>query len=142
MANEVEIVRPLHQNPILLRQVPGAIQCGFPSPAADYMEETIDLEHYLRPNPTSTYVVKCTGDSMVDAHILPGSILIVDRSISPANNKVVLAVVNGEFLLKYFIKNSSGIRLLPANKKYQPIPITDGMDFSIWGIVTKIILST
>jgi DNA polymerase V len=53
----------------------------------------------------------------------------------------VVAVINGEFLLKYFIKNSSGIRLLPANKKYSPIPITEGMDFSIWGTVTKIILS-
>jgi DNA polymerase V len=85
--------------------------------------------------------VRNIGDSMIDAHILPNSLLIVDKSVIPTNNKIVVAVVNGEFLLKYFIKNSSGIRLLPANKKYPPIPITEGMDFSIWGTVTKIILN-
>ena len=78
---------------------------------------------------------------MIDAHITPNSLLIVDKSVTPVNNKIVVAVVNGEFLLKYFIKNSSGIRLMPANKKYPPIPITEDMDFSIWGTVTKIILN-
>jgi len=78
---------------------------------------------------------------MTDAHILPNSILVADRSLQPSNKKIVLAVLNGEFLIKYFIKNSSGIRLLPANKKFQPISITDEMDFSLWGVVKKIILN-
>lgn len=141
LKHEVEIIDLPDSNPILIRQFPGYIQAGFPSPAADYMEEAIDLEKLLRPNPVSTFFVRCTGDSMIDANILPGALLIVDRSVRLANNKIVVAVVNGEFLLKYYIKNSSGIRLLPANKKFDPIPITEGMEFSVWGVVTKIILN-
>ena len=139
--HEIQLIQSEEGSPIILRHFPGYIQSGFPSPAADYLEEIIDLEHLLRPNPLSTFIVRNIGDSMIDAHILPNSLLIVDKSVIPTNNKIVVAVVNGEFLLKYFIKNSSGIRLLPANKKYPPIPITEGMDFSIWGTVTKIILS-
>jgi DNA polymerase V len=139
--HEIKIIQSEEGSPIFLRHFPGYVQAGFPSPAADYLEEIIDLEHLLRHNPLSTFIVRNIGDSMIDAHIPPNSLLIVDKSVVPSNNKIVVAVVNGEFLLKYFIKNSSGIRLLPANKKYPPIPITEGMDFSIWGTVTKIILS-
>lgn len=142
MKGEIEIINVSASNPILLRQMPGLVPAGFPSPAADYMEESIDLEQYLRPNPVSTFIVRCKGDSMIDAHITPDCLLVVDKSLSASNNKIVVAVVNGEFVLKYFIKNSSGIRLMPANKKYNPIPITEEMDFSIWGVVTKIIINT
>ena len=141
MANEVEILKSSRTSPILIKQFPGYVQAGFPSPAGDYLEEEIDLDRLLRPNPVSTFFVRCTGDSMIEANILPGALLIVDKSIKLTNNKIVVAAVNGEFLLKYYIKNSSGIRLMPANKKFPPIPVTEDMDFSIWGIVTKIILS-
>lgn len=139
--HEIEMIQMNQANPILIRQFPGYIHAGFPSPAADYMEEIIDLEQHLRPNPLSSFIVRNIGDSMIDAHILPNSLLVVDKSVKASNNKIVVAVVNGEFLLKYYFKNSSGIRLIPANKKYQPIPITEEMDFSVWGIVTKIILN-
>ena len=128
-----------HENPILVRYAQ-AVPAGFPSPAADYAEEDIDFNTLLMPRPAATFVMKVQGDSMADAHIPDGAFLVVDRSVKPINNRIVVAVVNGELTVKRFIKNSSGIRLMPANPKYKPIPITDDMDFSIWGTVTKIIV--
>jgi DNA polymerase V len=77
---------------------------------------------------------------MIEAHIPDQSLLVVDRSIKPANGNIIVAIVNGEFTVKRFIKNSSGIRLMPANPKYKPIVITEDMEFAVWGTVTKIII--
>lgn len=134
-------IKDLHEC-VTLRYYDYAIPAGFPSPAADYLMEEIDLSKELMPHPLSTFIVKVTGDSMIDAHILPGSKLVVDRSIKPHSNSIVVATINGEFTVKRFIKNSSGIRLLPANPRYQPIPITEGMEFSVWGVVTQILIDT
>lgn len=128
------------QECVTLRCYDSAIPAGFPSPAADYMMEEIDLGKELMPRPLSTFIIKVTGDSMIDAHILPESKLVVDRSIKPRNNSIVVATINGEFTVKRFIKNSSGIRLMPANPRYQPIPITEGMEFAVWGVVTQILI--
>lgn len=117
-----------------------AVKAGFPSPAMDYMEEEIDFNQLLRPRPSSTFVVRVDGHSMVDAHIPDQALLVVDRSIKPASGNIIVAIVNGEFTVKRFIKNSSGIRLMPANPKYQPIVISEGMEFAVWGTVTKIII--
>lgn len=118
-----------------------AVSAGFPSPAADYIQEEIDLNQHLRPRPLSTFIIRVKGDSMSEAFIPDGSLLIIDRSLKPVSNMIVLAVLNSELVLKRFIKNSSGIRLMPANPKYQPIPITEDMDFRIWGTVTQIIIN-
>lgn len=128
------------ENHILVRYFNGDVPAGFPSPAADYMEDQIDLNKLLISHPSATFFIKVKGDSMKDAYIPDGATLIVDRSIKPQSNYIVLAIVNGEFTVKRFIKNSSGIRLMPANEKYKPIPITEGMEFSVWGTVTKIII--
>ena len=128
------------ENPILVRYFNSNVAAGFPSPAADYMEDQIDLNKLLISHPSATFFIKVKGDSMKDAYIPDGATLIVDKSIKPQNNYIVLAVVNGEFTIKRFIKNSSGIRLMPANEKYKPIPINEGMEFSVWGTVTKIII--
>lgn len=128
-----------HESPVLARyaqSVPG----GFPSPAADYMEEEINFNSYLMPRPNATFVMRVQGDSMTEAHIPHNALIVVDRSIKPANNQVVVAVVDGEITVKRFIQNSSGIRLMPANVRYKPIPITEEMDFRIWGTVTRIII--
>jgi DNA polymerase V len=115
---------------------------GFPSPAADFVEEEIDLNKHLIPRPNSTYIVRAVGDSMINAHIPDNTLLVVDRSIKPVNNRIVVAVINNEFTIKRFIQNSSGIRLVPEspNPRYKPIPIVEGVDFSIWGVVTHIII--
>ncbi|MBS1751897.1 MAG: translesion error-prone DNA polymerase V autoproteolytic subunit [Bacteroidetes bacterium] len=116
------------------------VPAGFPSPAADYMEDEIDFNHLLRPRPASTFVVRVQGDSMIEANIPSNALLIVDRSVKPVSGNIVVAVVNSEFTVKRLIKNSSGIRLMPANPKYNPIPVTEGMDFAVWGTVTQIII--
>lgn len=127
--------------PILLNDFNSTVSAGFPSPAADYIQEEIDLNQYLKPHPSSTFLIRVKGDSMIEAFIPDGALLVVDRSIKPGNNKIVLAVLNGELVLKRFIKNSSGIRLMPANNKYDPIPINEEMDFRVWGTVTQIIIN-
>lgn len=129
-------------NPILIRYYNSNVPAGFPSPAADYMEDQIDLNKLLIAHPSATFFIKVKGDSMKDAYIPDGATLIVDRSVKPVSNSIVLAVVNGEFTVKRFIKNSSGIRLMPANEKYKPIPIVEGMEFYVWGTVTKIIIDS
>ncbi len=129
------------EDPIRMQYERG-LRAGFPSPAADYSGEEIDLNQLLRPHPASTFLVRVEGDSMTGAHIPDQALLVVDRSVTPVNNSIVVAVVNGEFTVKTFICNSSGIRLLPANPRYPPIPVTEGMDFSVWGTVTKVIIDT
>src|SRR6478735_12754878 len=81
------------------------VQAGFPSPAMDYMEERIDLNKEFIKHPLATFIVECTGDSMINAFIPPKARLIVDRSVSAKNGDIVLAVLNGEFTVKYLRKN-------------------------------------
>ncbi len=120
----------------------GYVPAGFPSPASDYMEEGIDLNKELIRRPSSTYFFRATGESMIGAHIPPDSILIVDRSVKPRNNSIVLAVVNGEFTVKYFVNQGGQCLLVPANPKFKPIRILEGMDFSVWGVVMSVIIKT
>lgn len=115
------------------------IPAGFPSPALDYMEERIDLNKILVQHPLATFVVECTGDSMINAFIPPMAKLVVDRSLTPQNNDIVLAVVNGEFTVKFLKKNEHKCWLVPANRKYAELEITPEMSFEVWGVVTNII---
>jgi DNA polymerase V len=147
--NELNPEQPITFHKIVAQESPVLtglgidVQAGFPSPAGDYLEEEINLNHYLIPRPNSTFIVRVKGDSMLNAHIPDNSLLVVDKSVKPVNNRIVVAIVDNEFTVKRFIKNSSGIRLLPEspNPKYRPIPITDEMDFRIWGTVTNIIIN-
>ena len=100
-----------------------SVAAGFPSPANDYLEETINLNNHLIQHPTATFYVKCTGLSMIDAFIPPVAHLLVDRSVKAQNGHIVLAYVNGGFTVKYLQLNEQKCRLLPANKKFSPIEI-------------------
>ena len=120
----------------------GYVPAGFPSPASDYMEDGIDLNKELIRRPSSTYFFRATGESMIDAHIPPDAILVVDKAVRPRNNSIVLAVVNGEFTVKYFVQQNGECLLLPANPKFKPLRILEGMDFSVWGVVTSVIIKT
>ena len=119
----------------------GLVSAGFPSPASDYMEEDIDLKAFLQPNPTATYLARVKGDSMVNAHIPDNAIVVIDKSIKPRNNSVIVASLNGENVIKHFVKTHAGLFLSPNNSAYKPIRITDEMDFSVWGVVTHVIVS-
>ncbi|MBC7865980.1 MAG: translesion error-prone DNA polymerase V autoproteolytic subunit [Gloeobacteraceae cyanobacterium ES-bin-316] len=117
------------------------IPAGFPSPAADHMEERIDLNKELVPHPNATFVVSCQGDSMINAFIPHKAKLVVDRSVKPQNGSIVVAVLNGEFTVKYLRKNQYKCWLVPANSKYNAIEITEEMNMQVWGVVTNIIIN-
>ena len=127
--------------PITILSYNANIPAGFPSPAADYMEERIDLNKELVPHPNSTFVVSCQGDSMINAFIPAKAKLVVDRSVKPQNGSIVVAVVNGEFTVKYLRKNKHKCWLVPANIKYSEMEITDEMNMQVWGVVTSIIIN-
>jgi DNA polymerase V len=115
------------------------VPAGFPSPAMDYIEERIDLNKEFIPHPLSTFIIESSGNSMINAFIPPKARLIVDRSITPKNGDIVLAVLNGEFTVKFLKKNNYKCWLVPANSKFKEIEITSEMDMKIWGVVTNII---
>src|SRR4051812_39618575 len=112
----------------------GKIPAGFPSPALDYMEERIDLNKAFIPHPLATFLIQCTGDSMINAFIPPNAYLLVDRSRAAQNGDIVLAVLNGEFTVKFIKKNPHKCWLVPANSKYPETEITPAMDFQVWGV--------
>lgn len=112
------------------------ISAGFPSPADDFLEKKLDLNKYLIHNSASTFLVRVNGHSMINAGISDGDILVVDRSLEPENNKIVIGIINGEFTVKRIVKKVKRLFLQPENENYQPVEITEDTDFKIWGIVT------
>ena len=117
------------------------LAAGFPSPADEYLEKTLDLNEYLVDKPAATFFVRAAGDSMIGAGIQPGDLLVVDRAKEPKNNSVVVALVNGEFTVKRFFKKGTKISLRAENPAYQPLEITAEMDFEVWGVVAHVIHS-
>lgn len=115
------------------------VAAGFPSPAEDYVEGELNLNEYLVRNPVATFLVRATGDSMIEAGILPGDLLIVDRSIPPADKHIIIAAVDGELTVKRLKKDNGRIILCPENKKYSPIMIQTENELLIWGVVTNVI---
>ncbi|NCI51369.1 translesion error-prone DNA polymerase V autoproteolytic subunit [Sediminibacterium roseum] len=125
---------------LLIPWITACVRTGFPSPAADYHEERIDLNKELITHPLATFIVDSEGDSMIDAFIPPRARLVIDKALTAKNGDLVLAILNGEFTVKYLKKNDFKCWLIPANKKYPDIEIKDGMDFQVWGVVTRIII--
>lgn len=116
-----------------------AVNAGFPSPAADYMEGELDLNQFLIQNPDATFFIRVNGDSMIDAGILDEDILVIDRSVQAKHNSIILAVVDGEFTVKRFSTRGGRTMLYPENHNYAPIEVTENETFQIWGVVTSCI---
>lgn len=114
----------------------GGIKAGFPSPAQDYMESAIDLNKELIKHPASTFYGRVKGDSMIDANVHDGDILVIDKSLEPQNGDMAVCFIDGEFTIKYIRLEKDVIWLEPANENYEPIKVTIENDFLIWGIVT------
>jgi len=142
MSTSVKVMRPDKQ-PAGFRQplFAGSVSAGFPSPADDYIEGKLDLNEYLIQHPAATFFVRTAGDSMIDAGIHPGDILIVDRAIEPVDNSVVIAAVHGELTVKRIRKSGSKLFLVPENGCYEPLEVTEEMDVEVWGVVTTVIHS-
>ncbi len=117
------------------------VAAGFPSPADDYVENNLNLNDLLIEHPAATFFVRVTGDSMTGAGINSGDILVVDRALTPGNRSIVVAILNGEFTVKRFSRAGGRLFLLPENPAYDPIEVTDGAGFEVWGIVTYVIHS-
>ena len=115
-----------------------AVSAGFPSPAQDYVEKTLDLNELLISRPSATYFVRAEGDSMLGAGIHDGDILIVDRSLTAKHGDVVIASLQGELTVKRLALYPS-CQLLPSNKRYKPIPIKEESDLELFGVVTNVI---
>lgn len=111
------------------------VEAGFPSPAEDYIEGHLDLNEYFVSNPPSTFYVKVSGQSMKNAGIFPGDILIIDRSITPVDKKIVIAIIDNELVVKRLRIFDSHIELHSENEDYQPLVIEQSQNLSIWGVV-------
>lgn len=116
-----------------------AISAGLPAAAEDELEDQLDLNELLIKHPTSTFFLKVTGLSMINAGIHHDDILIVDRSIKPTDGKIVIAAINGELTVKRLSIDGDHVQLIPENDHFQPIDITTDCDLHIWGVVTNVI---
>lgn len=127
---ETELELPLYNS---------GVKAGFPSPAEDFAELSIDLNKQLIKNPASTFLTRVDGDSMKDIGIHNNDLLVVDRSLDPENGKIAVCFVDGDFTLKKIKIDKDCCYLMPANKRFEPIKITEDNEFIVWGIVTHVI---
>lgn len=119
--------------------LPFDISAGFPSPALDFVDISIDLNKHLIERPSATYYGRVQGESMKDAGINNGDLIIIDKSIEPGHGKIAVCYLNGEFTLKRIKIDPSGLWLMPENERYPPLKVEEESDLTIWGIVTYII---
>lgn len=126
---------PSLARPLFLSRVPA----GFPSPAEDYVEGSLDLNEHLIQHKEATFFVRVQGESMIGAGIQNGDLLVVDRALEAVDGNIVIAVVDGELTLKRLSKRNSQVRLLPENPCFHPIEFNDDQSLEIWGVVTNVI---
>lgn len=116
-----------------------SVSAGFPSPADDYLQAQLDLNDYVIQHPAATFFVRVTGDSMKEAGIFSGDILVVDRALNVKTGNIVIAVIDGELLVKRIVLKNSMAYLEPENPEYKQIKITPEMNFEVWGVVTTVV---
>jgi DNA polymerase V len=117
------------------------IPAGFPSPADDYIDQGLDLNELLVRHPAATFFVRVSGESMVGAGIHSGDVLVVDRAEQPRNRSVIIAAVSGELAVKRFVHENGKMYLASENPDYEPLEVTAGMEFEVWGVVVHVIHS-
>lgn len=115
------------------------VAAGFPSPADDFIDERLDLHRHLVRNPPATFFLRAQGESMINAGIYDGDLLIVDRSIEAAHNRVVIAALDGELTVKRLVRRQGRVVLMPENPDYPEIDITEREYVHIWGVVTYVV---
>lgn len=130
------LVAPRQDPPCRLRLL-GSVAAGFPSPAEESLLDTLSLDEYLVTRPEATFMLRVEGDSMVEAGILPGDTVLVERGRTPRNGDIVIACVDGAWTMKYFFKDGKGVRLEPANKKYETIRPQSRL--AVEGVVSSVI---
>jgi DNA polymerase V len=127
---------PLSSFPLALTLFDTTVCAGFPSPAADYAQRRLDLNEYLLLNEQASFMFRVRGESMCGIGIYDGDTLIVDRSITPEHNHIVLAIVDEEFTVKRLYRRGQVLKLLPENPAFSSIELKDGQELRIWGVAT------
>jgi len=117
------------------------VSAGFPSPAEDYIEKTLDLNELCVQHPAATFFVRVEGESMIGAGIFPGDVLVVDRSLRAQHGDIIIASLESEMTVKELHLNPPPVYLLPRNPAYQPILIEEGMELEVFGVVTNVVRS-
>jgi|UniRef100_UPI00404AD8B7 DNA polymerase V len=138
-SNTLEIFSAATESVLELPVISGGISAGFPSPALDFIDLTIDMNKHLVKHPATTFYGRVKGHSMKDAGIFDGDLLVIDKSISPTDNKIAVCYIDGEFTIKRIQIQKDCVWLIPENEAYQPIKVTADNDFIIWGMVTHVI---
>ncbi len=131
--------KPDFESDLRIPYIDFGVSAGFPSPALDFMEKSIDLNKALSENALATFYIKVDGNSMIDAGIHDKDVLVVDRSLEPQNNKIAICFIDGEFTVKRIQLKKDGLWLLPENANYSPIKINEENQLIVWGIVTYVI---
>lgn len=139
MAISLEIFTADLSSHLPLPYADGGIQAGFPSPADNYITESIDLNKELVRHPAATFYGRVSGDSMIEEGIEPGDILVIDRSIEPDSGDLAVCCIDGEFTLKRIRLEKNRVWLIPSNEMFDPILVTPENEFSVWGVVTHTI---
>lgn len=141
---ELEIFQGGFATPLPLPYADMGIQAGFPSPAQDYVDRSLDFNRELIEHPAATFYAKVVGMSMKDAGITEGDIIVIDRAVDPEQDDIVVVFIDGEFTIKYIDFSDLKKRVIwlrPANDNFKPIKITADADFRVWGVVVKVIKS-
>lgn len=139
---ELEIFRGGFNTPLPLPYADMGVQAGFPSPAQDYVDKSLDFNKELIEHPSATFYAKVVGFSMVDAGISEGDIVVIDRAVEPEQDDIVVAYLNGEFTMKYIDfseRDKNRIWLRPGNANFPAIKVNAAEDFRVWGVVIKVI---
>jgi len=130
------LIAPYRREASTLRLL-GSVAAGFPSPAEESLLDTMSLDEYLIPKPTATFMLRVEGDSMIDAGILPGDVVLVERGRTVRNGNIVIACIDGAWTMKYFYKDKDGVRLEAANKNYKTIRPKHKLE--VEGVVSSVI---
>ncbi|HTO34917.1 MAG TPA: translesion error-prone DNA polymerase V autoproteolytic subunit [Flavobacterium sp.] len=138
-SNIIDIFSADTETALELPFVDDGISAGFPSPAFDFVDISIDLNKHLIKHPSATFYGKAKGDSLKNAGIHNGDLLIIDRSLEPQNGKIAVCYIDGEFTAKRIKIEKKVVWLIAENENYHPIKVTEENNFLIWGIVTHVI---
>ena len=136
---KLTFLKPKEENSMGQWLIEQGISAGFPSPADDFKEIRISLDKELVKNPEATFYARVSGESMIEAGIDDGDLLVIDRSLNPENGKIGICMIDGDFTVKRIKKTKGRLYLLPENKKYEAIELKEENELIIWGIVAYVI---
>ena len=135
----IDLYSALTDSELALPYAEGGISAGFPSPAMDFMELSIDLNKHIVKHPSSTFYGRVKGHSLKNAGISDGDLLVIDKSLEPVHGKIAVCFIDGEFTAKRIHINGKELWLMPENEAYSPIKVEEENQLIIWGVVTHVI---